>query len=231
MNSPSPTAATGDPLAPLLARGDTWRGRRGARGGQRQPSGFAALDRLLGGGWPLGALSELIAPVSGVGELRLLLPVLRQLTADGRALAWVDPPWVPYAHALAAQGLPMEQQLWLRCDNEADRVWALEQLLRSRQCGAVLAWQPPGDGRLLRRLQLAAESGGGLCVLWRRQAAPVPAPVALRLQLQAAASGLCIRLDKRRGGWGGGSVVLDPALPYRPVEAADAFPEGAGAAC
>ena len=231
MTTASLAADAGDPLARLLARGDTWRGQRGARGGQRQSSGFVALDRLLGGGWPLGALSELIAPVPGIGELQLLLPALRQLTADGRTLAWVDPPWVPYAHALAAHGLPVEQQLWLRCDNEADRGWALEQLLRSRQCGAVLAWQPPGDGRLLRRLQLAAESGGGLCVLYRRQVTPVPAPVALRLQLRAAGSGLCIRLDKRRGGWGGGSLVLDIATPHRQADAADPIPEGAGAAC
>ena len=51
------------------------------------PSGFAELDpQLPGGGWPLGMLTELIARNPGVGELRLLIPVLRQLTLERKVV-------------------------------------------------------------------------------------------------------------------------------------------------
>ena len=48
------------------------------------PSGFASLDaELPGNGWPLGTLTELIAREPGVGELRLLMPCLRQISREG----------------------------------------------------------------------------------------------------------------------------------------------------
>ena len=41
------------------------------------PSGFAELDaRLPGGGWPVGAICELLLETMGIGELGLLVPAL-----------------------------------------------------------------------------------------------------------------------------------------------------------
>ena len=45
--------------------------------GATLPSGYPDLDRhLQGGGWPQQGLMELLLPQAGIGELRLLLPVL-----------------------------------------------------------------------------------------------------------------------------------------------------------
>src|SRR4051812_7294839 len=105
------------------------------------PSGFAALDaQLPGGGWPVGLLTELMPVHVGIGELRLLGPALGSLSASGRKLAWIAPPHLPYAPALAAAGIASENLIVVRTRSEKDTLWAAEQALASNACGAVLAW-------------------------------------------------------------------------------------------
>ena len=75
--------------------------RRGQTDEQARPSalptGFAEFDALLpGGGWPVGAITELMPEAQGIGELSLLLPALAQLTRAGRYLLWIAPPCLPY---------------------------------------------------------------------------------------------------------------------------------------
>ncbi len=51
-------------------------------------TGFESLDRSLPGhGWPLNALIEILPVVEGMGELRLLLPVLKRLASEARDIA------------------------------------------------------------------------------------------------------------------------------------------------
>ena len=61
-----------------LPAGSVWQASRFAHaGGTVLPTGFATLDaELPGGGWPAGALIELLADRPGIGELSLLLPLL-----------------------------------------------------------------------------------------------------------------------------------------------------------
>ncbi|MBX3682927.1 MAG: SOS cell division inhibitor SulA, partial [Thauera sp.] len=61
-----------------LPAGSVWHASRLAgAAGAVLPTGFSALDaELPGGGWPAGALIELLADRPGVGELSLLLPLL-----------------------------------------------------------------------------------------------------------------------------------------------------------
>ena len=48
-----------------------------------QPTGFVQLDaQLPGGGWPVGALSEVLQPMAGLHEWQLVLPALAQAYAD-----------------------------------------------------------------------------------------------------------------------------------------------------
>jgi protein ImuA len=77
-------------LSPLLdGLGDAvWRADAladaASASGVALPSGHAALDaQLPGGGWPLGALSEILQPQNGFNEWRLLLPVLHTVTQVG----------------------------------------------------------------------------------------------------------------------------------------------------
>lgn len=176
-----------------------------ADGSHALPSGHETLDALLpGGGWPLGALTELLSDQCGIGELELLLPSFQTLVRDGRCLAWIDPPYVPYAPALVQRGVPLERLLWIRTEQPQAALWAAEQALRCPAIGAVLIWSEHIVDRSLRRLQLAAESGQTLGILHRPAAAlQTPSPAALRLQLQPLAEGLEVQIKKSRGGRAG----------------------------
>jgi len=192
-------------LQALLAHAGVWRGRRGNRGLPVQASGHAALDALLpGGGWPLGALSELVVECHGLGELRLLLPALRQrLGAQGGAgwLLWIAPPYIPYAPALSAAGIDLSHTLIVQAPRVSDALWAAEQALHSGQCANVLLWAHPVGLQGMRRLQLAAEAGRAMVVLFRPPAALGDSTVAaLRLRLCPVPGGLRVHLLKSRGG-------------------------------
>jgi protein ImuA len=171
------------------------------------PSGFVALDaQLPGGGWPRRALTELLLPHSGVGEVRLLASSLVATQAAGRLVMLFDPPTDLSALALAALGFDVEQLLVINTRSRvipgSDSLWALEQALKSGHVGAVLAWLPPRlRTERLRRLQLAAHAHDGPAFVLREMAAaqrPTAAP--LRLALRAhGADVLAVRVLKRRG--------------------------------
>lgn len=165
---------------------ELWRGRRANHRQRTLPTGFTRLDgRLPGGGWPLGAVSELLAPQHGLGELSLLLPTLSELGRQGQWTVLVDPPWVPYPASLHAGGLSLERLLLVRTRNEKESLWACEQALRSGRGGAVLAWPEHIAFARLRRLQLAARENAKLGFLYRPGAAREEAsPAALRLWLE-----------------------------------------------
>jgi protein ImuA len=167
-----------------------------------QPTGFADFDALLpGGGWPVGAITELMPETQGIGELSLLLPALAKLSRAGRYLVWIAPPCLPYPPALAQRGLVLERLLLVQAHDANTVLWAAEQALRCPAIGAVLAWPAALDDRRVRRLQLAAETGGSCGLLYRPPAAALqPSPAALRLRLKALNAGLQIEIHKARGG-------------------------------
>lgn len=200
-------------VATLLQRADIWRGRgrSPADPGRSLPTGFDALDaRLPEGGWPAGALSELLVAQAGVGELRLVMPLLARLSRAGQWVAWVDPPHIPYAPALAGADVDLSRLIIIRTAASRDSLWAMEQALRHGACRALLGWPGRGaDERRLRRLQLAAEQSGAAAFLFRPpQAAERPSPAALRLRVDADADGTVVEILKCRGGWQRGALHL-----------------------
>ena len=186
-----------------------WRGGEIARVDARS-SGYAALDvRLPGGGWPIGALVEIAPKTDGCGELRLTVPALKSWCQDGRSVAFVRPPHVPYAPALARHGMTLSSLLWIAADSDEDGRWAAEQLLRDG-AAAVLLWSAAREDRALRRLQLAAETGKACAFLYRPPSALNQAsPAAVRIALSAADNGTGMTLDlvKVRGGQPGRLVL------------------------
>ena len=69
-------------------------------------------------------------------------------------------------------------------------LWALEQALRSGACEMALAWLPRASPRAIRRLQLAAEQGRALGVLYRSQRfAHLASPAMLRVLLDPLKEG------------------------------------------
>lgn len=183
----------------LLTDPRLWRGSSAAPL-RAQATGWAALDALLpGGGWPLGALSEVLYPQAGVGELSLLLPLLARLTRNGQAVAFVAPPCRLHAPALACGGVDLRHTLVVQARNDADALWSTEQLLHAGS-GALLLWCRDIETTAMRRLQLAAEKGDGLALLMRPLAAAVaPSVAALRLRIERIEGTPTVEVLKCRG--------------------------------
>jgi hypothetical protein len=200
-------------LTALLSHPAIWRGNQlGNVAAPSLPTGFAALDaELPGGGWPTAALTEILPQHDGIGELRILGHTLAHLSARGRWLAWIAPPYLPYAPALQAAGIDLARLLFIKTRSPRETLWAIEQTLRSNTCGAVLAWPDKITYPELRRLQLAAEGNPGLAVLFRApRSANETSPAALRLSLQTCAGDLAVRVFKRRGAVLGNPLLLRP---------------------
>lgn len=150
------------------------------------PTGCDELDAALpGGGWPRTGLIEILLERHGIGELELLMPALARLSREERLIAWVAPPFIPYAPALSMAGFDLEHLLIVHAADLHDRLWSAEQAMRSGSCSAVLLWAEPANS-WLRRLQLAAEVGTAWGVLFRTSLARNRSSHAiLRLRVQA----------------------------------------------
>lgn len=169
-------------------------------------SGRAELDRALGGGWPVPGLLELLCDQHGMGELQLLLPLMRALCGSTdhaqslKPVLWINPPFEPQAAALAQQGLEPTQHWLINHLDATNALWTAEQSLRSGACVLVLSWLHGLTMPNLRRLKLAALSGACVGVLFRSQReATQPTAANLRLQLDATPEGLRIELLKVQG--------------------------------
>jgi hypothetical protein len=179
-----PSVAVLPDLDAMLSARTVWRaGRTPAVAADGEPTGHDALDALLPqGGWPRASLTELLLPADGIGELSLLLPTLARLTRAGDIVAVVAPPYLPYAPAWQAAGVDLRSLEIVEADARG-ALWAFEQCLRSAACAAVLGWPLQADGQALRRLQVAADSGGCLGFAFRdAKHAANPSPAALRLE-------------------------------------------------
>ncbi|QNP40678.1 translesion DNA synthesis-associated protein ImuA [Lysobacter terrestris] len=227
-------AAAGSTLDGLISQRRIWRGQSAAiTDGIEQSTGWPALDAALPArGWPHAALSELLLPADGIGELQLLWPTLARLSApkDG-AIALVAPPYLPYPSAWHAAGVRLDAVQVIRTKTPREALWAAEQCLRSGACDAVLCWPQQADDRALRRLQVAAETGQALgFVIRSSKAAMNPSPAALRIALEASPRQL--RILKCRGGNPPARAIPFPQLghPEPPVQASILEPAAHGSA-
>jgi hypothetical protein len=187
--------------------GLVWRGRSTRWARAALPTGFTALDHFLpGGGWPLGGLIEVFVDRYGIGELTLLIPALAALTRAGprnnrKWVVLIAPPFVPYAPALKQRGIDVDALLIVQPETrDKDRLWTVEQVIRSGSSSGVLAWLAAADHVALRRLQLASEEQGCWTVLFRPLAARRErSPAALRIGVERCGAATCLEIDKCRG--------------------------------
>jgi recombination protein RecA len=78
------------------------------------PTGIVALDELLHGGLPQGALSEFVGPECS-GRTSIALSFLARMTSEERICAWIDVSNALDPVSAAAAGVDLQRLLWLRC--------------------------------------------------------------------------------------------------------------------
>ena len=150
-------------------------------------TGYHELDDILPGrGWPSSGLIEVIARHSGMGELQLLIPLMQSVIKQGKWILCVAPPYLLNAPALTQAGIDIGQILIVKQDTPCkDALWSMEKAMQTETCGLVLAWQNWLPGKVLRRLQLAAEVGDTLAVLFKHNDSKY-SPSSLRLQIKSS---------------------------------------------
>jgi protein ImuA len=134
------------------------------------PFGDAALDAALPwGGLPAGSLHEIVASPASVaaGFLAAYLGQVRR----GRPVLWLTPERQLHAPALAAFGFDHRRLTIAWTRRTEDRLQAFEDALCTPGIAAVVAEIDGLSADETRRLRAAAEAGGALGILIRRDAA------------------------------------------------------------
>ena len=85
------------------------------------PSGIAELDRLMHGGFPVGALAELVGPACS-GRTTAALALLANVTSRGSVCAWIDASNTLDPESAAANGVRLDRLLWIRCSSNTPPV-------------------------------------------------------------------------------------------------------------
>lgn len=238
LSSPSQNAVAGVHEAlPREVEMAIWRG--GQLGGpvtQALTTGFSQLDDVLpGGGWPCGALTEVLVPQFSVSELRLLSKVMALQTGAGRPIALIGPPHAPHPPGLRHDRVDERHLVWIDVDTPRDRHWCTEQLVKAGTFGAVIAWIPLVRPEQIRRLQVLSGRCKGPVFICRpevaaREASAAPLRVLLRPHTDWQ---IALKVLKRKGAPldetlllpsmpGGLSKIMTERLRYpsrlRPVE-------------
>jgi protein ImuA len=200
------------PLSPLplsLAqiesrfKGRIWRGD--VLGSSPDPvvsSGFHELDKALpGGGWPTRNLIELLLSSEGLGEISLLGPSLGQMACNGRNILLIGPPYIPYMPAWENLGIDSRRIVIARISKPVERLWVLEQGIKSGAFGVVIGWLFQASQQVTRRLQVLARTAASLIFLFRPESAQFePSAAPLRVVLSSSPHhALSVRVLKRRG--------------------------------
>jgi protein ImuA len=162
-------------------------------------TGFAAIDRHLPvGGLRPGRLHDILAApghhaaASGF-TARLAARFAAALAGDGGEVLWCLRRDDLHAPGLLPLSLDPARLIVAWCARDEDLLWSMEEGLRCSAVAAVIGDCRNADALAQRRLQLAAEAGGGAGLMlreavsgalvlntpdsrWRIAAAPSPAP-------------------------------------------------------
>jgi hypothetical protein len=146
----------------------------------RLATGLTAVDRMLGGGFPRGHLSEITGPLSS-GRTSLAVALAAAATRAGEVVAWIDPSDALDPASLETAGVDLERLLWVRPSRAADALRCAERLLGARGFAlVVLDLHPAAEalrampdartGAWLRLTRCAAASATALVLLGREPA-------------------------------------------------------------
>lgn len=122
--------------------------------------GVSEIDKLLAGGFPVGAICEITGP-STSGRTCIALSFIAERTSEGKVCAWVDVSDALDPESAAASGVCLRQLLWVRCTSAAapakGKPWSrLDQALRA----ADLLLQAGGFAAIVLDMGDTAEEHG-----------------------------------------------------------------------
>jgi recombination protein RecA len=78
------------------------------------PTGIREIDGLLHGGFPVGAISEVVGQECS-GRTSLALAFVAGMTQEGKVCAWVDVSDTLHPESASALGVDLSRLLWIRC--------------------------------------------------------------------------------------------------------------------
>ena len=154
-------------------------------------TGIPELDRVLGGGFPIGRVSELGGPASS-GRTSLGLALLARATASGEFVAWID--WADAFDPVSAEaaGVDLERVLWVRPTDLDAALRSADQVLKAggfalvgmdlARIGETGSERPRIAASAWPRLRkAAAAAGAALIVLTESRVVGAAADLALEL--------------------------------------------------
>ena len=134
--------------------------------------GIAAIDGALEGGLACGTLHEIgpAAPLQGGAAAGFTIALAALALRERGQAVWIQPDFVAtetgvlYGPGLELMGLSLRRLVILRVPRPRDALWAMEEALKCRAAGVVVAELASEETDLTatRRLALAAREGGGL---------------------------------------------------------------------
>ena len=200
-------------------------GGTGATGGQRSraalPLDIPSIDAVLpGGGLPPAQVHEIVAADAGAAATGFSAVLLARLAGKGSVIWCRRDPGLHgiklYGAGVAAFGLDLRRLLLVRVRREIEVLWAMEEGIRSGAVSAVLGEVTTIPPIALRRLQLAAETGGATGLLLRPPGAALAAVSATtRWRVASAPTTLTLRLREAFSPEEGWDEGVRPRIRWR----------------
>jgi recombination protein RecA len=120
------------------------------------PTGIHAIDALLHGGLPVGAISEFVGPECS-GRTSLALTFVAGMTRAHKVCAWVDISDALHPESAAAMGVDLSRLLWIRCGVSPEPKRSANSKPRRK------SWSRLEQG--LRVTDLLLQAGGFSCIV------------------------------------------------------------------
>lgn len=161
----------------------------------RCPLGTDAIDAALQGGLERGACHE-VAPATALhlgAATGFVLGLAKRALKPGQSVVWIQQDMArleggaPFASGYDGFGHSLSKLLIVRAHAKREALWAMEESLRCRAAGIVIA-EFAADSEIdltaSRRLSLAAQEGGGMGLLLRHRVSAQPSACATRWQVE-----------------------------------------------
>jgi hypothetical protein len=182
-------------------------------------TGIDAVDELLHGGLPVGAISEVTGSASS-GRTCIALQFIAQRTAESRPCAWVDVQDAFDPKSAAANGVRLRGLLWVRCREEVQKHGGYDarrlrtKALQTRGNSQKNSWSRLDQG--LRATDLLLQAGGFAGVVLDlgytapERANRIPAATWFRFRQAAERAQCCmVVLGRRTYAQSAAAVVLE----------------------